>query len=338
LLGGGTTKVGDPSGRDTTRQMLGDDKIQENMDSIAQVFHRYLDFGEGASDAIVVNNDEWLSEMNYLSVLREYGPHFSVNRMLTYDSVKSRLEREQPLSFLEFNYTILQSIDFLQLNRNYDVKLQLGGSDQWGNIISGVDLGRRVDQSQLYGLTAPLMTTSDGKKMGKTADGAVWLSDKLLSPYDYWQFWRNTTDDDVIKFLKLFTELPLEQIEREYATLEGSAINDAKILLADEATRMLHGEEQLATIKKTSQDIFGGGKKGREGLAEVVLSEEEVQEGQNVVELFIELKLRQSKNEVRRLIKEGGECKRECNRVEMGVRAKARIGVASVIMTNVIML
>jgi tyrosyl-tRNA synthetase len=312
LLGGGTTKVGDPSGRDTTRQMLENNQIDDNLNSIAQVFHKYLEFGEGSSNALVVNNDEWLSEMNYLSVLREYGPHFSVNRMLTYDSVKSRLEREQPLSFLEFNYTILQSIDFLQLNRNYDVRLQLGGSDQWGNIVSGVELGRRVDQKQLFGLTAPLMTTSDGKKMGKTADGAVWLSDKLLSPYDYWQFWRNTTDADVIRFLKLFTEIPLDQIEGEYASLEGSAINEAKIVLADEATRLLHGEEHLATIKSTSQEIFaasGGGKKGREGLVEVVLSKDDVEEGKSVVELFIELKLRQSKNEVRRLIKEGGGCK-----------------------------
>merc|ERR1719326_583523 len=220
--------------------MLTEEVIQHNIAGISSVFKKFISFGDGATDALMVNNDEWLSSISYLSFLREYGCHFSINRMLTFESVKQRLERESPLSFLEFNYMILQAYDFLELSRRHDVQLQFGGSDQWGNIINGVELARRVDGKQLYGVTAPLLATADGKKMGKTADGAVWLNADLLSPFDYWQFWRNTADADVGRFLRIFTELPAEEISRLEA-LPGAQINEAKAVLADEATRMLHG-------------------------------------------------------------------------------------------------
>ena len=258
LMGGGTTKVGDPSGKDESRKLLTDADIQANIASIRRVFERFLSFGDGPSDAVMVDNDAWLSELGYLELLRTVGPHFTVNRMLTFDSVKLRLDREQPLTFLEFNYMILQAYDFLELSRRAGCRLQLGGSDQWGNIVNGIDLARRVDGAELYGVTTPLITTADGGKMGKTASGAVWLNADQLSPYDYWQYWRNTADADVAKFLRLFTDVPLQRID-ELAKLEGQAINDAKIELANAATAMLHGEEAATSAAATAKDAFSGG-------------------------------------------------------------------------------
>ncbi|MDA8776941.1 tyrosine--tRNA ligase, partial [Alphaproteobacteria bacterium] len=237
VIGGGTTKVGDPSGKDESRQLLTQDKIVANKKTIRATFERFLNFGDGPTDAIMVDNDEWLSGLNYIELLRDYGRHFSVNRMMSFESVKLRLEREQPLSFLEFNYMILQAYDFLELNRRYDCSLQMGGSDQWGNIVNGIELTRRCDQKSVYGLTTNLLTTSSGAKMGKTAQGAVWLNDDMLPVYDYWQFWRNTEDADVGRFLKLFTELPTEEIAR-LENLEGAELNDAKKILATEATAL----------------------------------------------------------------------------------------------------
>jgi tyrosyl-tRNA synthetase len=308
LMGGGTTKVGDPSGKDESRKLMTYDMIQENIDSISQVFRRFLSFGEGPTDAKLVNNDEWLSPIRYLDFLRDYGQHFTINRMLNFESVKVRLERESPLSFLEFNYMILQAYDFLELSRRHKAVLQLGGSDQWGNIINGVELSRKVDGKHLFGLTAPLMTTSDGKKMGKTASGAVWLKRELLSEYDYWQFWRNTNDADVLRFLKLFTEVPLEKIE-ELSNLEGAQINQAKVLLADEATKLLHGEECLAEIHATVANLFSENSSGGNtaALPRVVVGKAEFGEGGlQVAELFVRLELAKSKAEARRLIKGGG--------------------------------
>mmetsp|Transcript_40233 Transcript_40233/g.52968 ORF Transcript_40233/g.52968 Transcript_40233/m.52968 type:complete len:480 (+) Transcript_40233:107-1546(+) len=305
LVGGGTTKVGDPSGKDEARKMLTEETIQSNINGIASVFEKFIEFGDGPTDAMLVNNDEWLSNLNYLQFLRDYGPHFTINRMLNFESVKLRLDREQPLSFLEFNYMILQGYDFLELSRRYDVALQLGGSDQWGNIINGIDLARKVDQKHVFGLTAPLITTSDGKKMGKSAAGAVWLNADKLSAYDYWQFWRNTADDDVIRFMKLFTELPLEQIE-EYSKLKGAAINEAKIVLADETTKMLHGEECLGPIKETVASMFAGKGSASGALPTVALTADEIEGGIPAVDCFIKLEFAKSKGEARRLIKGGG--------------------------------
>lgn len=307
LMGGGTTKVGDPSGKDEARKLMTYDMIQGNIDSISAVFRRFLTFGEGPTEAVLVNNDDWLSPIRYLDFLRDYGQHFTINRMLNFESVKVRLERESPLSFLEFNYMILQAYDFLELSRRYNAKLQLGGSDQWGNIINGVELARKVDGKHLFGLTAPLMTTSDGKKMGKTASGAVWLKRELLSEYEYWQFWRNTNDADVLRFLKLFTELPLDKIE-ELARLEGAGINEAKVILADEATKLLHGEECLAEIHATVANLFsGGGSDNTAALPRVVVGKAELGEaGLQVAELFVRLEMAKSKAEARRLIKGGG--------------------------------
>ena len=240
LMGGGTTKIGDPSGKDETRKLLSEAEIASNKAGIRRIFDRFFTFGDGATDAIMPDNAEWLDALHYISFLREYGRHFSVNRMLSFDSVKLRLEREQPLSFLEFNYMVLQSYDFLELARRHGCLVQMGGSDQWGNIVSGVELGRRVDNRPLYGLTTPLIATASGAKMGKTAQGAVWLTDDRLSAYDYWQFWRNTEDADVGRFLSLFTDLPLEEIAK-LERLQGSEINEAKKLLATEATALCHG-------------------------------------------------------------------------------------------------
>jgi len=258
LMGGGTTKVGDPSGKDATRQLLTAEQIDENIDSIKQVFSKFLIFGDGPTDAIMVNNDEWLSRFGYIQFLRDYGVHFTVNRMLTFDSVKTRLEREQPLTFIEFNYMLMQSVDFLELSRRYGCALQMGGSDQWGNIVSGADLIRRVDQRPAFALTSPLITTSSGAKMGKTAAGAVWLNADRLSPYDYWQFWRNTEDADVGRFLKLFTDLPLDEIARLEA-LEGAGINEAKKVLAGEATALLHGREEADRAAEAARQAFEEG-------------------------------------------------------------------------------
>ena len=261
LMGGGTTKVGDPSGKDESRKLLTEDDIQANIASIRQVFEHYLTFGDGPTDAIMVDNDEWLGKLAYLDLLRTVGPHFTINRMMTFDSVKLRLDREQPLTFLEFNYMILQAYDFLELSRRVGCRLQLGGSDQWGNIVNGIELTRRMDGTEVFGVTTPLITTADGAKMGKTASGAVWLNADQLPAYDYWQFWRNTADADVVKFLKLFTDLPLERID-ELGRLEGQAINDAKIVLANEATAMLHGREAAKAAAETARRTFDEGAAG----------------------------------------------------------------------------
>jgi tyrosyl-tRNA synthetase len=308
LIGGGTSKVGDPTGKDESRKLLTDDVILKNTQGISKVFEKFLKFGyENPSDALMVNNDDWLSSLKYLEFLRDYGTQFTINRMLSFESVKQRLSREAPFSFLEFNYMILQAYDFLELNRRHGAKLQLGGSDQWGNIVAGTELGRRCDGVQLFGLTAPLITTSDGKKMGKTANGAIWLNADRLSEYDYWQFWRNTADDDVIRFMKLFTELPLEQIE-ELAKLEGADINKAKIVLADEATALLHGRDCLQSIHETVDNMFKNvGSGSTESLPRIFVSTEELQgEGVKFADLFVNLKLASSKKEARRLIQGGG--------------------------------
>ncbi|MGH6729959.1 MAG: tyrosine--tRNA ligase [Sphingomicrobium sp.] len=255
LMGGGTTKVGDPSGKDESRQLLGHEDIQGNIASIRRVFERFLTFGDGPGDAIMLDNADWLDGLNYVDLLRDVGPHFTINRMLTFDSVKLRLDREQPLTFLEFNYMILQAYDFLELSRRANCRLQMGGSDQWGNIVNGIDLARRIDGTEVYGLTTPLITTADGSKMGKTTQGAIWLNAEQLSPYDYWQFWRNTDDADVGRFLRLFTDLPLEQIAKLEA-LEGAAINDAKVVLATEATALLHGRDAALDAKETAKTTF----------------------------------------------------------------------------------
>ena len=242
LMGGGTTKVGDPSGKDESRQALTSEQIDANIAGIRRVFERFLTFGDGPTDAVMMNNADWLDELTYIPFLREVGKHFTINRMLTFDSVRLRLDREQPLTFLEFNYMILQAYDFLELSRRVSCRVQLGGSDQWGNIVNGIELARRIDGTEIYGVTSPLITTADGAKMGKTAQGAVWLNEELLSPYDYWQFWRNTADADVGRFLRIFTDLPLDEIER-LESLQGAEINEAKVVLATETTTMLHGRD-----------------------------------------------------------------------------------------------
>jgi tyrosyl-tRNA synthetase len=263
LMGGGTTKVGDPSGKDESRKLLTPEQIDANIAGIRLVFERFLTFGDGPSDAIMVNNADWLDTLEYIPFLREVGRHFTINRMLTFDSVRVRLDREQPLTFLEFNYMILQAYDFLELSRRAGCRAQFGGSDQWGNIVNGIELGRRIDGNELFGVTTPLITTADGSKMGKTAQGAVWLDEKLLSSYDYWQFWRNTQDADVGKFLKLFTDLSLEDIGK-LERLSGAEINNAKIVLATEATAMLHGGEAALAAEQTARETFEGGGAGHE--------------------------------------------------------------------------
>jgi len=261
LLGSGTTRIGDPSGRDESRQLLTSETIEANHRSIRKVFERFLTFGNGPTDAIEVDNSDWLLDLNLVEFLRDVGRHFSVNRMLTMDSVKLRLDRDQSLSFIEFSYMVLMAYDFVVLNREYRCRLQMGGSDQWGNIIMGVELGRRMDGADLFALTQPLITTADGAKMGKTAQGAIWLNEDLLSPYDYWQFWRNTQDADVGRFLRLFTDLPLDEIGR-LEKLAGAEINDAKIVLATEATAMLHGRAVADTARDTARTTFAEGGAG----------------------------------------------------------------------------
>ena len=258
LMGGGTTKVGDPTDKDQSRPLLTEERIQANIDSIKTVFARFLTFGDGPTDAVLVNNADWLDRLGYVEFLRNYGVHFTINRMLSFDSVRLRLEREQPMTFLEFNYMLMQATDFLELERKYGCQLQMGGSDQWGNILNGVELIRRVDHVQAFGLTSPLLATASGQKMGKTVAGAVWLNADMLSPYDYWQFWRNTEDADVGRFLKLFTDLPLEEIARLEA-LSGVGINQAKKVLATEATRMLHGAEAAAAAEEAARVAFEAG-------------------------------------------------------------------------------
>jgi tyrosyl-tRNA synthetase len=304
LVGGGTTRIGDPSGRDEARKLLSDEQIAVNMAGIRQVFTRFLVFGSGPTDAIMVDNADWLGALALIPFLRDYGRHFSVNRMLTFESVRLRLEREQPLSFLEFNYMVLQAYDFLELARRHGCMLQMGGSDQWGNIVCGVELARRIDGRQLFGLTTPLITTASGAKMGKTAAGAVWLSADLLSPYAYWQFWRNTEDADVGRFLRLFTELPLLEIDR-LERRHGAAINEAKVILADEATRLAHGEAARAAAAETARRTFAEGAAG-DDLPTIEIDRDELEAGVATFELFRRAGLAVSNGEARRLIKGGG--------------------------------
>ena len=304
LMGGGTTKVGDPSGKEEMRQLLDLEGIARNKESIRRIFAQFLTFGDGPTDAMMVDNAEWLDELRYIAFLRDYGRHFSVNRMLTMDSVRLRLEREQPLSFLEFNYMVLQAYDFMELARRYDCALQMGGSDQWGNIVNGIELARRVDSRELFGLTAPLITTADGAKMGKTAQGAVWLNDQMLPAYDFWQYWRNVQDADVGRFLKLFTDLPLDEIAR-LAALEGQEINDAKIVLADEVTAMCHGKEAAARARETARRTFDEGAHG-DSLPRIAIGGARLGQGIKAIDLLIEGGLCDSKGAARRLIRQGG--------------------------------
>ncbi|ARE81848.1 tyrosine--tRNA ligase [Roseovarius mucosus] len=304
LMGGGTTKVGDPSFRSDERPLLSPAQIDDNIAGMNRVFARYLAYGEGPQDAMMLNNAEWLDGLNYLEFLRDIGRHFSVNRMLSFESVKSRLDREQSLSFLEFNYMILQAYDFLELNRRHGCVLQMGGSDQWGNIINGIDLTRRVIDHEVFGLTSPLLTTSDGRKMGKSAGGAVWLSGDMLSPYEFWQFWRNTTDADTGRFLKLYTELPVEECDR-LGALEGSDINAAKIILANAVTTLLHGPEAAAAAEATAREVFEHGGVG-DDLPTVEVTADEVAEGISIVQLIVRAGLAKSGKEAKRLITENG--------------------------------
>ncbi|UWQ09480.1 tyrosine--tRNA ligase [Aliiroseovarius crassostreae] len=305
LMGGGTTKVGDPSFRADERPLLGPEQIDENIAGIKKVFAKYIDYDTGGDNkALMLNNAEWLDELNYLDFLRDIGRHFSVNRMLAFESVKSRIDREQSLSFLEFNYMILQAYDFLELNRRYGCALQMGGSDQWGNIVNGIDLTRRILDNQIFGLTSPLLTTSDGKKMGKSQNGAIWLNEDMLSPYEFWQFWRNTTDADVGRFLKLYTELPLEECER-LGALEGQAINDAKIVLANEVTTLAHGAEAAKAAEATAREVFEKGGVG-DDLPTVALSADEIGDGISIVQLIVKSGLVKSGKEAKRLIAENG--------------------------------
>ena len=304
LMGGGTTRIGDPTGRDETRQLLSDEEIARNMAGIRQTFTNFLDFGDGPGAAIMVNNADWLDELRYIPLLRDIGRHFSVNRMLTQDSVKLRLDRDQPMSFLEFNYPILQAYDFVELARRRGCDLQMGGSDQWGNIVAGIELARRVDGRALFGLTTPLITTASGAKMGKSLGGAVWLNAERLSPYDYWQFWRNTEDDDVGRFLKLFTELPLADIAR-LEKLADAEINEAKKVLASEATALAHGRAAAEAAALTASAVFEAGGTGGE-LPQIALPRDVLARGVPAFELFVRAGLAASNGEARRLIKGGG--------------------------------
>ena len=304
LMGGGTTRVGDPSGKDETRKILSIEEIERNKDGIKQVFSRFLNFGGEKSDAVMPDNAEWLTRLNWIEMLRDIGRHFSVNRMLAMDSVKLRLERDQEMSFIEFNYMILQAYDFVVLNKRYDCRLQMGGSDQWGNIVNGIDLGRRMGTPQLHALTTPLITTASGEKMGKTASGAVWLNADMKSPYEYWQFWRNTEDADVPRFLKLFTTLPLSEIER-LAALQGAEINEAKKKLADSATALLHGEEAARIAAEAARQTFEEGSIAQ-NLPKVEVSRSELEAGIGVLMSFVKAGLVASNGEARRQIKGGG--------------------------------
>ena len=304
LMGGGTTRIGDPSGKDDARPLLDDSEIARNMAGIGKVFAKFVNFGEGPGDAIMVNNADWLDELRYIPLLRDVGRHFSVNRMLTQDAVKLRLDRDQPLSFLEFNYLVLQAYDFVELARRMGCELQMGGSDQWGNIVAGVELGRRSDGRTLFGLTTPLVTTASGAKMGKSAQGAVWLNAERLSPYDYWQFWRNTEDADVGRFLRLFTELPLAEIGR-LEKLADSDINEAKKILATEATALAHGRAAAEAAARTARQVFEAGGSG-DDLRQIALARDVLAHGVPAFELFVRAGLAASNSEARRLIKGGG--------------------------------
>ena len=304
LMGGGTTKVGDPSFRADERPLLSAEQIDDNIAGIKRVFAAYLTYGDGASDAMMINNAEWLDGLNYLEFLRDVGRHFSVNRMLSFESVKSRLDREQSLSFLEFNYMILQAYDFMELHQRYGCMLQMGGSDQMGNIINGMELTRRAADGRVYGLTSPLLTTSDGKKMGKSQNGAVWLNGDMLSPYEFWQFWRNTTDADVGRFLKLYTELPIDECNR-LGALAGSEINDAKIILANEVTTLLHGAAAAKAAEATAKEVFEKGGVG-DDLPTLTLSAAELGDGMSIVQIIVQAGLAKSGKEAKRLIAENG--------------------------------
>src|SRR5436190_13451132 len=304
LMGGGTTRVGDPSGKDETRKILSIEDIERNKDGIKEVFSHFLRFGEGKSEAVMPDNAEWLTKLNWIEMLRDIGRHFSVNRMLAMDSVKLRLERDQEMSFIEFNYMILQAYDYFVLNQRYECRLQMGGSDQWGNIVNGIDLGRRMGTPQLHALTTPLITTSSGEKMGKTASGAVWLNADMKSPYEYWQFWRNTDDADVGRFLKLFTTLPLEEIER-LARLRGAEINDAKKALADSATTLLHGADAAGVAAETARQTFEEGAIA-ENLPTIEIARAELEAGLGVLAAFVRAGLVASNGEAWRQIKGGG--------------------------------
>ncbi len=304
LMGGGTTKVGDPSFRSEERPLLGPEAIAANTAGMSRVFARYLAYGEAPTGALMLDNATWLDGLNYLDFLRDIGRHFSVNRMLSFESVKSRIDREQSLSFLEFNYMILQAYDFLELNRRHGCLLQMGGSDQWGNIVNGIDLTRRVAETEIFGLTSPLLTTSDGRKMGKSAGGAVWLDAAMLSPYEFWQFWRNTTDADVGRFLKLYTELPVADCDR-LGALGGAEINEAKVRLANEVTGLLHGVEAAEAAEATAREVFEQGGAGAE-LPTLALSPDEVGQGISVVQLIVRAGLAKSGKEAKRLIAENG--------------------------------
>ena len=305
LMGGGTSKVGDPSFRSDERSLLDDAQISANIEGIKTVFSNYVTFGDGPKDAKMLNNAEWLDNLNYLTFLRDVGRHFSVNRMLSFESVKSRMDREQSLSFLEFNYMILQAYDFMEINRQFGCVLQMGGSDQWGNIVNGIDLSRRMSQATVFGLTSPLLTTADGKKMGKSQDGAVWLNADMRSPYEFWQFWRNTLDADVTRFLKLYTELPLDECER-LGALEGSDINAAKIILANEVTTLAHGATAASTAAATAKEVFEKGGVG-DDLPTITLAASDLGDnGISIVQLFVKSGLAPSGKEAKRTIASGG--------------------------------
>ena len=304
LMGGGTTKVGDPSGKDEMRKIISVDQINANADGIRQVFARYISYGDGPTDSPLVNNAEWLDKLGYIDFLRDIGKHFTINRLLAFESVKSRLDREQPLSFIEFNYMLLQAYDYLELHRRYGCVLQMGGSDQWGNIVSGADLIRRVDGGDAYGLTTPLVTRADGKKMGKSADGAVWLNEEMMSGYEFWQWWRNLPDADVGKFLKMFTELPVSECDR-LGALGGSEINEAKIILANEVTTLCRGADAAVAAEATSREVFEKGGVG-DDLPTLTLSAAVVGDGISVVQVFVRAGLAKSGKEAKRLISENG--------------------------------
>ena len=301
LLGGGTTRIGDPSGKDKTRTILSEDEIEKNINNIEKILKNFLDDKDPKTKPIFVNNYTWLKNLNYISFLRDIGKHFTINKMLSFDSVKTRLEREQSLSYMEFNYMILQAYDFLELNKTKNCMLQIGGSDQWGNIVNGVDLIKRHSNNHVYGLTTPLITLASGAKMGKTESGAVWLDKKFLSPYDYWQFWRNIDDRDVLKFIKIFTDLDISQIEK----IKNSNINTLKVLLANKATEMLHGEQEAKNSEETAKQTFANNSMG-DNLPSVSISEKEIQSKMTIVDLIILSKLETSKSEIKRLIKGNG--------------------------------
>ena len=304
LMGGGTTKIGDPSGKDESRQLITTEIINENINGIQKVFEKYLLFGDNSIDAKIINNAEWLDKLNYIEFLRDIGKHFTINRMISMESVKLRLDREQPLTFLEFNYMLLQAYDFMELNNRYDVSLQMGGSDQWGNIVNGIDLTRRLNKKSVFGLTTPLLTKADGSKMGKSANGAIWLNSEKLSPYEFWQFWRNTLDADVGKFLKLFTELPVSECDR-LGSLEGQNINEAKIILANEVTKLCHGEEAAISSEKTAHKVFTEDSSD-ENLPTLEILNTEIIDGISFTQALVRTGLVSSGKEAKRIIARGG--------------------------------